>query len=99
MAETSYKAVDLSAKRTEHEKTIVDWLTRSVEYYDLRLDPQELNDLVSLERARLLGWKMGQWSEPPETNIDGVSQEVIDELHSVGYLDHGAQPVPTPGSK
>jgi len=83
----------------EHEKIIVDWLTPSVERYDLRLDPQELNDLVALERARLLGWKMGQWSAPPEANTDGVSQEIIDELQAVGYLDHSAQPGPTPGSR
>jgi len=95
MAETRYKAVDRTAERNEHRKIIVDWLTRSVELYDLRLDAQELNDLVAIERARLLRWRMEQWSVQTEAETDEVSRDMFDELQAVGYLDHGAHPVPT----
>jgi len=96
VSETSYKTVNRIAKRSEHSKIIVDWRTKTVERYDMRLDPQELNDLVALERAKLFAWREGQWFSPPAPATEWVSQEIIDELKAVGYLTHTHQ-VPTAG--
>jgi len=85
-AETSYDQSDCKAKRTEERKVIADFINQKVQVYNLVSDPQELNNLVSVEPDQIAQWSQSQWKVDKESPTLPIDEDLIRQLKAVGYL-------------
>ncbi len=88
------KANEIKAVRTDNWKFIMNFKTKQAELYNLKLDPDENNNIINYQKEvantlhrLLLKWiNSGDFVSLKEQNINNLNEEEYKVLKSLGYL-------------
>lgn len=90
----SWSYSKFSIRTSEHKLIYTYWSDGREEYelYNIKADPEELNDIVDIEKeqSEFLEAKLKKWMSRPRPNITSLSmpldEETKERLRSLGYL-------------